>query len=116
MSDERSERPAGRGGRFWGWCRRRPVAAGLALAMIAFLVVLGVCASFGWQGELVGWYRIVPPLVAIMSSLITGRLYLSLVSGVAAGGLLSAAGGYGGFFSWVGQGVLGTGEVVGHTV
>ena len=98
------------------WCRRRPVAAGLALAVIAFLAVLGVCASFGWQGGLVGWYRIVPPLVAIMSSLITGRLYLSLISGVVAGGLLSAAGGYEGFFSWLWGGVLRSGEFVAHTV
>jgi len=100
----------------WGWCRRRPVAAGLALAVISFLAMLGVCASFGWSGEFVGWYRIVPPLVAIVSALITGRLYLSLIAGVAAGGLLSAAGGYEGLFSWLARGVLRTGEFVAHTV
>ena len=92
------------------------MAAGLALAVIGFLAALGVCASFGWQGELVGWYRIVPPLVAIVSALITGRLYLSLVSGVAAGGMLSAAGAYDGFFSWLGSGVLRSGGFVTQTV
>ena len=100
----------------WRWCRRRPVAAGLAVAVIAFLAVLGVCASIDPSGELAGWYRIIPPLVAITSALITGRLYLSLISGVAAGGLLSAAGAYDGFFSWLGRGFLRTGEFVVHTV
>jgi len=121
MGDERSELLAdrgegGSGGRLWRWCRRRPVAACLAAAVIGFLAALGVCASFGWQDEFVGWYRIVPPLVAIMSALITGRLYLSLVSGVVAGGLLSAAGAYDGFFSWLGRGFLRTGGFVAHTV
>jgi len=115
MSDEKLERPMGRVG-LWRWCRRRPVAAVLAVAVIGFLAALGVCASFGWQGELVGWYRIVPPLVAIVSALITGRLYLSLVSGVVAGGMLSAAGAYDGFFSWLGDGVARSGEFVAHTV
>ena len=78
--------------------------------------VLGVWASFDRSGPLAGWYRIVPPLVAIASALITGRLYLSLISGVAAGGLLSAAGAYDGFFSWLGRGFLRTGEFVAHTV
>ena len=100
----------------WRWCRRRPVAAGLAAVVIVLLAGLGLWASFERSGELAGWYRIAPPLVAIMLALITGRLYLSLISGVAAGGLLSAAGGYEGLFSWLGSGFLRSGEFVAHTV
>jgi Na+/H+ antiporter NhaC len=51
-----------------------------------------------------------------MSALITGKLYLSLISGIVAGGLLSAAGAYEGFFSWVERGFLRAGEFVVHTV
>ncbi len=84
--------------------------------MIAFLSVLGYYACFDRSSGIVEWYRVVPPLVAIFSALITGRLYLSLTSGVVAGGLLSAAGAYDGFFSWLAQGVTRSGEFVMHTV
>jgi Na+/H+ antiporter NhaC len=114
MSDERAEllgdlpeggaaRPAGR------W---RLVFVGL----FSLLIVLGAWGSFAGIVDLGGWYRIVPPLVAILLALITGRLYVSLVAGVIAGGMISTAGGYSGFFSWLEQGGGRSGELVVNTV
>jgi len=100
----------------WGWCRRRPVAAILFLALVAFLAALGFSACLDPDGGFAGWYRIVPPLVAIMLALVTGRLYLSLISGVVSGGLLSAAGAYEGFVSWLERGAVRSGEFVLQTV
>jgi len=87
------------------------VAAGLVV-----LVVVGIWLSFEQTSGLGGWYRIVPPLVAIAAALITGKLYFSLISGVIAGGLLSGVGATDGFFSWLWSGVVQSGEFVAHTI
>ncbi|MCP4375817.1 MAG: hypothetical protein GY794_06540, partial [bacterium] len=123
MSDERSELLADlagdgssrRGGRLRRWCCRRPAVASLVGVVVLLLVGLGFWTSSHWPDEVVGWYRIIPPLVAIVAALLTGKLYLSLISGVFAGGLLSAAGEFSGYFSWLVSGFVRTGEFVVHT-
>ncbi|MDP6637213.1 MAG: Na+/H+ antiporter NhaC family protein [Phycisphaerae bacterium] len=114
MSDERAEllKDFPQGGSTRSGGRWRLVVAGVFLLFIA----LSLWASFAGIIDLGGWHRVAPPLVAIVLALLTGRLYVSLVSGVLAGGLLSAAGAYEGFFSWLGRGGRRAGEFVANTV
>jgi serine/threonine protein kinase len=42
-------RPVGRVGRLWRWCRRQPVLAGLAAALVAALVVGAALVLWQWQ-------------------------------------------------------------------
>ena len=94
MSDERAELladlPGIDSGRSVGFLRRlgrrHPVLVGIVGVVLLIAAGWGIRASFDANSPLFGWYRIVPPLVAITAALITGRLYLSLVSGVVAGG------------------------------
>ena len=68
------------------------------------------------EGPVHGWYRVAPPLVAIIAALITGRLYFSLIAGVVSGGLISAAGAYEGLISWAQTSAVRSGEFVAKTV
>jgi Na+/H+ antiporter NhaC len=95
---------------------RRSVVVSIVAAALIFLVILGIWLSFDHTSGLGGWYRIVPPLVAIVAALITAKLHFSLISGVIAGGLLSAAHAGGGFFSWLWSGCVQSGEFVVKTV
>jgi len=121
MSEERSalldDWPQGGLGksRRGGGLRGSWIASVVAVGLV-FLIVLGVRLSFQQTDGLGGWYKVIPPLVAIATALITGKLYLSLISGVISGGLLSGAGSYEEFFSWLGSGFVRSGEFVTHTV
>ena len=67
---------------------RRLIARLITLAALVVLFLAAYGAA-GLRGG--GWYSVVPPVVAVATALATGRLFLSLIVAVVAGGLLSAA-------------------------
>jgi Na+/H+ antiporter NhaC len=91
------------------------VVGGVA-AVLLIAAGWGIWTSFDPEGPVHGWYRVAPPLVAIIAALITGRLYFSLIAGVVSGGLISAAGAYEGLISWAQTSAVRSGEFVAKTV
>ena len=124
MSDERSELLAGLPGEDSGRApglirrlgRRYPTIVGGIAAVLMIAAGWGIWTSFDPEGPIHGWYRIVPPLVAIISALITGRLYFSLIAGVISGGLISAAAAYEGLLAWAQTSAVRSGDFVVKTV